>query len=70
VDNAFTPFFEHFFVKLYGNALRTDYQGTNADLCLASFVALSSLFENASVNSFPTMVNALPKIVEEIIKTI
>lgn len=42
--NLFTPFLEQLFNTLYGNALRQDFEGSNADLTLASFAAISSLF--------------------------
>jgi hypothetical protein len=38
---------------------RTDFEGTSADLALASFTALSALCENAAPESYPIMFNML-----------
>lgn len=50
--NHLTPFFHDLFKSLIENAYRTDFDGTSADLSLASFTALSALCENAAPDSY------------------
>lgn len=42
-----SPYFQDLFKLLIDNAYRTDYDGTSADLALASFTALNALCEAA-----------------------
>ena len=42
-----SPYFENLFRMLVENAYRTDFEGTSADLALASFTALNALCEGA-----------------------
>ena len=66
--NLFTPYLEQLFNTLYVNALRQDFEGSNADLTLASFAAISSLFQNAGTSSLPYIVSILPNVLQEIKK--
>ena len=45
--NVMSPYFTNLFKLLIDNAYRTDYDGTSADLALASFTALNALCEAA-----------------------
>jgi hypothetical protein len=46
-NNPLSPYFQQLFQLLIENAYRTDYEGTQADLALASFTALNALCESA-----------------------
>ena len=50
-NNPLSVYFEGFFRQLVENAYRSDYEGTSADLALASFTALSALCEAAGQES-------------------
>jgi hypothetical protein len=45
--NVMSPYFTELFRLLIENAYRTDFDGTSADLALASFTALNALCEGA-----------------------
>jgi hypothetical protein len=47
-----TPAFEDISRDLMTNAYRTDYEGTSADLMLASFLALTVHLEKAGTESY------------------
>jgi hypothetical protein len=46
-NNPLSPFFQGLFQILIENAYRTDFEGSSADLTLASFAAVSALCEGA-----------------------
>jgi hypothetical protein len=65
-----TPYFEELFKGLVENAYRTDYEGTSADLALASFTALSSLCENAAPDSYIVLFDMLNPVLQLISDTL
>ncbi len=50
-NNPLAPYFQNLFQLLIENAYRTDYEGTSADLAIASFAALSTICEGAGQES-------------------
>lgn len=57
--NPLAPYFENYLKLLVENAYRTDYEGSSADLALASFTALSALCEAAGPESNDILYNML-----------
>jgi hypothetical protein len=50
-NNILSPYFHELFKLLIENAYRTDFEGTSADLALASFTALFAICEYSGKES-------------------
>lgn len=70
VNNPLSVYFQPLFQLLIENAYRTDFEGSQADLTLASFAALSALCEGAAEEINDVLYQVLIPVLQLLEKTL
>lgn len=69
-ENALSPYFSECLKVLYENTTRDDFVGTGIDLMQASFVTITTMVQNSTTGSIPTIYQLMVPILQKLEQTV